>query len=181
VLDKRTAQAIAAETADPGMVFLEYIGGNAGNSSWWGPETRTRYIFGGGRPIGQVHAEDAPGMLNIRHHTKPVFRRWQPPAAGRKVPALANAGAAGMTDVPESAAQVANPTEPDNLTEIKGIGNATAGKLAAGGYTTFVALARSTAERVAQDTGIAPRLAEAAVAGAQERVGGDWRDRLGDA
>ena len=49
-----------------GMVLLEYIGGNAGTTSWWGPVTQTRYEFGGTRPVGYVDQADVEGMLQMK-------------------------------------------------------------------------------------------------------------------
>jgi len=168
---KSQAQALAdaqALAADPGMAFLEYIGGNDGNTPWYGPVTGTRYTFGKGRPVGQVYAEDVPGMVNIRRHTKPVFRRWRPPQALTPKQPI---------EVPIEIEQVANPTEPDDLTAIAGVGAATAKKLVDGGYATFLALARAAAEQVAEDTGVSLRAAEKATVGARAFASGG-RDRL---
>lgn len=49
-----------------GMVRLRYTGRNVGDTTWWGPETNTRYIFGGNRRVGYVDANDAAGMLEMR-------------------------------------------------------------------------------------------------------------------
>jgi glycosyltransferase involved in cell wall biosynthesis len=160
--DAARARALASArtaSAEPGMEWLEYVGGNTGNSPWWGPATGTRYTFGGGRPVGQVYAEDVKGMLDIRKHTRPMFRRWQPP---RKK---------GAVKVPPEKAAEANPAAPDDLTELAGVGQATAEKLVAAGYATFLALARTDAAHLALAAGIPQRTAEKATAGARERLG----------
>lgn len=56
-----------------GMVILEYAGGNAGDETWIGPETRTTYLLGGSRKRGYVDKRDAPGLLALRDKGKPVF------------------------------------------------------------------------------------------------------------
>ena len=62
-----------------GMTRLEYIGGNAGDTTWWGPETQTRYVFGGNRRIGYVDSRDAAGMLAMKKDDRAVFRVYRPP------------------------------------------------------------------------------------------------------
>jgi len=62
-----------------GMTRLEYIGGNVGDTTWWGPETQTRYVFGGNRKVGYVDSKDAAGMLAMKKDDKAVFRVYKPP------------------------------------------------------------------------------------------------------
>ena len=59
-----------------GMTKLEYIGANQGNSTWFGPATQTRYVFGASRRIGYVDSRDADGMLAMKGKDgkSPVFR-----------------------------------------------------------------------------------------------------------
>lgn len=56
-----------------GMVILEYVGNNAGDTTWTGSVTRTSYLLGGARKRGYVDKRDAPGLLASRKHNKPVF------------------------------------------------------------------------------------------------------------
>lgn len=163
VANPAQAKALAAakaqaQASEPGMAFLEYIGGNTGNTTWWGPVTGTRYVFGGGRPVGQVYAEDVKGMVDIRLKRRPVFRRWTQQKRG-------------AVDVPEERAAEANPELPDDLTELSGVGPATASKLTEAGFATFLALARVKAAQVAERAGISLHLAEKATAGSRQRLG----------
>jgi len=59
-----------------GMTKLEYIGTNQGNSTWFGPVTHTRYVFGASRRVGYVANEDVQGMLAMKGKDgkSPVFR-----------------------------------------------------------------------------------------------------------
>ncbi len=89
------AKAVAQTTVGAeGMVALEYIGTNAGKTSWFGPVTGTRYTAGGSRPRLYVDARDAQGLLEARRDRKPVFRLYQEPAPAVVVPAAPAAVAA---------------------------------------------------------------------------------------
>ena len=80
----------AAKKALPGkggMERLEYIGRNEANSTWWGPVTNTRYVFGRVRRIGYVDAKDAAGMVAMKKEKRPVFRIYKPPAKPKPLPA----------------------------------------------------------------------------------------------
>ena len=68
------------------MTRLEYIGGNQGDTTWWGPETEVRYVFGGNRRVGYVDSKDAPGMLEMKKEGKAVFRVFRPPAKPKAPP-----------------------------------------------------------------------------------------------
>ncbi len=57
-----------------GMVLLEYVGGNAGTMTWYGPVTRTRYLFGKSRPRGYVDSRDVAGMLEMREGREALFQ-----------------------------------------------------------------------------------------------------------
>jgi len=77
------AAAVSVPASLPGkagMTRLEYIGRNAADTTWWGPETNTRYVFGGNRKVGYVDNADVAGMLAMKKDGKPVFRRYKPPA-----------------------------------------------------------------------------------------------------
>jgi hypothetical protein len=151
-------QSALAQRAD-GMVWLEYIGGNGANQKWRGPETGTVYVFGGKKAIGQVRPEDAAGMLDIRVHTLPMFRLYK-----------MDLKQAEAVTVPKTEAARANPPQPDDLTAIRGVGAATAGKLRGGGYATFLALAKAQVDEVATRAGIPVHLAQKAIAGARSRA-----------
>jgi len=148
----------AVAKAAAGTVLLEYVGGNAGNSYWWGPATGTRYLAGGSRRVVGVDPRDVDGLLNIRKGRNAVFVRYY------KQPTLK------PPEVPKAAAVVANPPEPDDLTTIRGVGAATAEKLIAAGFPSFLELARTKPETVAEVAGVALRTAVAAVEGAKDAV-----------
>jgi predicted flap endonuclease-1-like 5' DNA nuclease len=150
-----TPRAIALAT-EADMVWLEYIGGNAGNSKWRGPATGTVYVFGGKKSIGQVHAEDAPGMLEFRVKRRPQFRAYAMAVRKRE-----------PVPVPRAKAEQANPPQPDDLTAIRGVGAATASKLKSAGFVTFLALAKAQVDQVAERAGIPMHIARKAVAGAK--------------
>lgn len=148
--------AIAGAGARPGMmamapqegwVWLEYVGGNAGNSYWGPVETGRRYMFGGGKKTGRVKAADAKGLLAIRKNTRPQFRKMRVIA---------------MPAVPKAAAVAANPPAPDDLTELKGIGAKTAQRLEDAGFTTYLELGRTKPERIAALAEVSLRMATTA-------------------
>ena len=66
-----------------GMILIEYIGGNAGNQSWYGAITKTRYVAGGAKRRIYVDAADAttndprynPGFLQLTDHGSPLFQQ----------------------------------------------------------------------------------------------------------
>lgn len=137
-------------------VLIEYVGGNSGNSSWWGNVTSTRYIAGGTKRVIAINPLDLSGFLNIRKGRKPVFRQF------RRQPAVK------PVEVPKAAAEVANPSRPDDLTQISGVGDKTAAKLLKAGFATFRELARTRPEQVAEVAGVSLRLATVAVKGARD-------------
>lgn len=57
-----------------GFEILEYIGASTGDMSWFGPVTKTRYVFGGNRRVGYVDIKDAPGMVAMADGGRRVFR-----------------------------------------------------------------------------------------------------------
>jgi hypothetical protein len=64
-----------------GMILIEYIGNNAGTSSWYGPVTRTRYVAGGSKRKFYIDPRDAftgnrkaLGLLELTDHGNPLFR-----------------------------------------------------------------------------------------------------------
>lgn len=63
-----------------GFEILEYIGPSSSDMSWWGPATKTRYVFGGTRRVGYVDARDAAGMLQMGDNGRPSFRVYVKPA-----------------------------------------------------------------------------------------------------
>ena len=90
------------------MTRMEYIGRNQGDTTWWGPETETRYVFGGNRRVGYVDKADVAGMLKMQKEGKPVFRVFRPPPKPQAPPApvakevvAVPAGPLGGTDIQE--------------------------------------------------------------------------------
>ena len=150
-----TAAMTTAARAAGSKILLEYVGLASGNSYWWGPETSRRYLAGGGKRVVAVDARDVDGLLAIRKGRKPVFRRYH------RQPAVK------AFTVPKAEAEIANPPEPDDLTRLKGVGPATAEKLAGAGFPTFLELSRTKPEQVAGVAGVSLRLATAAVEGAR--------------
>lgn len=75
-------KAAAAPAPASGFVTLEYIGGNFGSQSWYGPVTHTRYTAGKAHrfvtvDLRDLHSDNAgtPGMLDYRQGGRPVFKR----------------------------------------------------------------------------------------------------------
>lgn len=64
-----------------GFEILEYIGASSADTTWWGPATKTRYVFGGSRRVGYVDARDAAGMLQMNDHGQAQFRVYVKPTA----------------------------------------------------------------------------------------------------
>ena len=62
-----------------GFEILEYIGTNSGDMTWYGPETRTRYVFGGNRRVGYVDKRDVAKMVALVDQGAKVFRVYQKP------------------------------------------------------------------------------------------------------
>ena len=71
---KRSVAASEPLPGSSGMVLLEYASDSSGKTSFWGPVTRTRYVFGGSSTLGYVDAKDAPGMLELREGRRALFR-----------------------------------------------------------------------------------------------------------
>jgi len=84
-----------------GMVVLEYVGGNYGIESWYGPVTAQRYQAGLSQPVIYVDARDAPGLLAIIQGRRPVFKVHPPPAK-----AVPNTAQAAIEITPEEAERV---------------------------------------------------------------------------
>jgi glycosyltransferase involved in cell wall biosynthesis len=64
-----------------GMVLIEYIGGNAGTMTFYGPVTNTRYRAGGVTKRLYIDSNDAytyqkktPGLLELSDHGTPIFK-----------------------------------------------------------------------------------------------------------
>ena len=60
-----------------GWVILEYIGGNAGNETWYGDYGT--YVIGGAKPRSYVDQRDKKKLLNLRDRGKPVFKEYVEP------------------------------------------------------------------------------------------------------
>ena len=64
-----------------GMVLIEYIGGNAGKMTFYGPISGVRYVAGGVITRLYIDQRDAitgirnqPGFLEMQDHGKALFR-----------------------------------------------------------------------------------------------------------
>jgi len=99
---KATPRAVSVARDLPGragMTRLEYIGRNQGDTTWWGPETETRYVFGGNRRVGYVDSKDVAGMLAMKKEDKPVFRVFRPPAKPKAPPVVKEIKAPEVPDI----------------------------------------------------------------------------------
>lgn len=81
------AQLINPPGAD-GMILIEYVGNNAGSSTWYGPVTRTRYVAGGSKKFLYIDPRDAftgitkaLGLLELSEHGHPLFKEATPEPA----------------------------------------------------------------------------------------------------
>ena len=142
---------------------LVYIGGGS-TKPFFGPVTLRRYVAGDGvSPFVTVEAKDVELMLKKSRNGAPLFRR---PTAEE----LAELG-----QVEAAAALVAtDETEGEKPVDyafifqsFEGIGEATAKKLVAAGFTTE-SLAEGQDEAVAKSASISLALAQAAIAGAKK-------------
>ena len=64
--------------AQQGMTMVEYIGGNGGDTSWWGV-TGMQYRFGPKHRVGYVYDGDVDALLNVRHGRQPQFKLYVEP------------------------------------------------------------------------------------------------------
>lgn len=71
--------AMSLPGARDGMEILEYIGTSASDMTWYGPESKTRYVFGGNRKVGYVDKRDVAKMVALVDQGKPTFRIYQKP------------------------------------------------------------------------------------------------------
>lgn len=65
-----------------GMILIEYIGGNAGKMSFYGPVTHARYVAGGAQRQIYIDKRDAetgsratPGLLELTDRAAPIFKK----------------------------------------------------------------------------------------------------------
>lgn len=91
-LNVKAASTKGAATALPrvgekGMVLLEYTGENPGKVSWYGPVTRTRYVFSAAHRVGYVDVRDAPDMLKMMDGREQAFHEYvaKPPVVAEEV------------------------------------------------------------------------------------------------
>ena len=157
-----------------GMAALQYVGGNHGIESWWGPVTGQRYRAGLSQPVIYVDARDAPGLLDMMEGRRHVFKPHQA-AAKIEVPAAEAARVnPGVVEPPANEGLIGTPpaeapTEPpnrrndgeldtgellelaevvqstrDDLTTVRGVGKKLAAKLYAAGVETVQSLSRLT-------------------------------------
>ena len=71
----RGVQIVAVQPGSAGLTMIEYVGGNIGKGSWWGPVTGIRYEFGGSKRLGYVDDRDLAAMLEYMQGHKLVFKR----------------------------------------------------------------------------------------------------------
>lgn len=129
------------------MVLIEYIGGNVGVMTWDSPNGN-RYRFGGSRSLAYVRASDVTWFLNLRKNTRPLFRKVEEPEEE------------GPTTKEEPTVETQVGLDHKDLTEIKGIGEATAEKLRSGGYLTIEEVAEADVTELAELTGIVEGFAQ---------------------
>lgn len=151
-----------------GMIQLEYIGGNTGDTKWHGPVTYAIYVFGDNdkHRVSYVDVRDVEKMLMLRENKRLLFRRYVPPAQTQPAP---------LTWTPSAQESKIIGTESDDkwthwLTEIQGVGPATAGKLERAGFRTVRDLAGADPEEVAALAGVSQGQARRFVEGARGLV-----------
>lgn len=85
--DTRNLRTLAHKSAEAlligreGMTTIEYMGNNAGSSTYWGAVTGQQYRFGGSRKYGFVDNRDVPGLLSTFVGGKAIFRIYVAPKA----------------------------------------------------------------------------------------------------
>lgn len=114
-----SARAFAGES---GMTLVQYIGKNAGTSTFWGPVTFVPYVFGGARPVGNVDDRDLrtknpknPGILQQKENGIVCFQKYASKKKQRIAPAIAQA--IGMDVEPEIPAELDDDVDPVELLE----------------------------------------------------------------
>lgn len=162
-----------------GMTLLEYKGRNLGTETFFGPATGQTYQFGGSKRLGYVDDRDlrstnqrTPGLLDVREYGQALFGIYQPkpeievskadaqqvnPPAGeapRLIATAEEAAPAGPELSPEEEDRLMTPHEPDDLTQIGGLGAATARKLNDAGISGFAELRDADAVTLSEQTGI---------------------------
>lgn len=82
----QTAESLAI--ARQGFRLIEYVGGNAGTGTFFGPVSGRRYKFGGNAKdrVGYVEAVDFQSMLAQMSNKKPVFVAYEPPSVQKVIP-----------------------------------------------------------------------------------------------
>jgi glycosyltransferase involved in cell wall biosynthesis len=142
--------AVVKELSMPGqdgMALLEYVGGNAGKMTFWGPETNTRYVFGGSKKVGYVDTADVAGMVGMRDSRRPVFQ-----AIGRDVMPEPTPEMVEVAQPKEEAVVSGEPSvePPDDLMTINGVGHSLAERMIAAGYTNISAIAAASPDYLAE-------------------------------
>jgi glycosyltransferase involved in cell wall biosynthesis len=179
-----------------GMEVLEYHGQKSGASTYWGDVTKTPYRFGLSRSRGYVDVQDVPGFLNTMEGRKPVFRKYvarKPRPAPKPEPVKPEPVDFGTdseieslpTEIEAQFTSDQHPTpdelledgrEPctgldgDDLTDIKGVGVATAEALVNAGYGTFESLGAEEPEVLADKLGMSSYRAKKIIYGAQDAI-----------
>lgn len=135
-----------------GMVLLEYVGGNSGKMTFWGPETRTRYVFGGTKRVGYVDTNDVPGMVGMREGQRPVFREIKQGVTPSPTPKMVEA--AQPNPEPIRAETIA--MESDDLTTINGVGSSLADRMLEAGYVNVSDIAAAAPDELAEKINTQP-------------------------
>lgn len=130
-----------------GMVLLEYVGGNSGKMTFWGPETNTRYVFGGSnKKVGYVDKNDVPGMIGMRESQRPVFREIKQGVTPEPTPKMIEAAIAKEPKLEQL----------DDLTIIKGVGSSLAARMIEAGYVNISDIAAVIPEELAEKINTQP-------------------------
>lgn len=149
----------ASDFAGAEMVLIEYTGNRQGSITVKGRETNTSYRFGATQREKYVWPQDAPGILQLPGYRlvgqKPRVKVEPPDAVllEQQVRELTTKG---------------RPSPPDDLTVIKGLGTARAGKLAAVGITRYQNLAAADVANVAGLAGVSEKEAASWIEQARE-------------
>lgn len=115
--------AMSLPGAKDGMEILEYIGTSASDMTWYGPESKVRYVFGGNRKVGYVDKRDVTKMVALVDQGKPTFRVYQklhPEVSPEPVEGLVEGAVEEMlVEIEEEAPELI--TEAEHWTEFKSL------------------------------------------------------------
>jgi GT2 family glycosyltransferase/predicted flap endonuclease-1-like 5' DNA nuclease len=161
-----------------GMVLLEYVGGNSGKMTFWGPETRTRYVFGGSKKAGYVDKNDVSGMVGMRESQRPVFREVEQGVTPKPTPEMVKVTTPPIQpvahDYDEQIAEIAaigteiGKQAKENLIAIRGVGPDLAERMIMAGFLRVSDIASVVPDELARKINTQPwraaKIVEAACA-----------------